>query len=739
MPTLSRVLQPIGPTCSAETTATDAVKQLAASHAEALLVVKNGVFVGLFSHREALAAFADGAGPVEHYMRRPLPGRNVADSLESGADIMYREDTPVVLMTEDEGPLFRKTSKTVGVVSAHEVLDEIGKTTTDTASNKVFVGRRDLGLNVPVSPCQRACPIHQDIAAYVDYVSQGRYLDSWLVIHETNPFPSMLGRLCNHPCETDCKRGWVQGPENAVSIKSLKRFATDYAWARRVRIDWQRAPENGKRVAVVGSGPAGMTAAQDLRLMGYGVDLYEREAKLGGLLSASIPHFRFDHDQLLWEIQMIVDMGVNVHLSANVGKDIKVEQLLNDYDAVFISVGMMTGRILPVPGSDLPEVISAMEFLRVRSYDIVPDNFPRGGDVVVIGGGAVATDAAQTSIKSGARKVWMVSIEPADRLPAFGNELVEAREIGLTLHTGVIVNAIKADSSGHVNGVEFIRVDENKLEFDPESGKLLINTVQKLPGTEHVIPCRYAIFASGQIMDFPQDQGVPLTPRKLLEADTGAHTKVAKLFAGGDCVQGPSFIVDAVAWGHRAARSINEFIGASVPRDAKPLTVIESTDDHREADYYLREEPPILPAEKRMDMTPVELPWNDEQAITAALRCFQCDTVHHVDESTCILCGACDDVCPEKALDVVVAGENRDTSSGGFVEICNTVLGEEFGGKSGKILVNYDRCTNCRICEDHCPVNCITFQRVRFRDDAMQMIPLTLVASGGKVAAKAGV
>jgi ferredoxin len=139
-----------------------------------------------------------------------------------------------------------------------------------------------------------------------------------------------------------------------------------------------------------------------------------------------------------------------------------------------------------------------------------------------------------------------------------------------------------------------------------------------------------------------------------------------------------------------------------------------------------------------MDMTPVELPWNDEQAITAALRCFQCDTVHHVDESTCILCGACDDVCPEKALDVVVAGENRDTSSGGFVEICNTVLGEEFGGKSGKILVNYDRCTNCRICEDHCPVNCITFQRVRFRDDAMQMIPLTPVASGRKVAAKVG-
>src|SRR6059036_2000173 len=215
------------------------------------------------------------------------PSSSVIRTTGVSSDIMYREDTPVVLMTEDEGPLFRKTSRTVGIVSVNAVLTEIGKTTTDTASNKVFVGRKDLSLNVPVSPCQRACPIHQDIAAYVDYVSQGRYLDSWLVIHETNPFPSMLGRLCNHPCETDCKRGWVQGPENAVSIKSLKRFATDYAWARRVKIDWQRAPENGRRVAIVGSGPAGMTAAQDLRLMGYQVDLYEREAKLGGLLSAS--------------------------------------------------------------------------------------------------------------------------------------------------------------------------------------------------------------------------------------------------------------------------------------------------------------------------------------------------------------------------------------------------------------------------------------------------------------------
>src|SRR5437762_13999987 len=150
MPSLSKVLQPIVPTCRAEAPAADGSQQLSSSGADALLVVKDGAFVGLFGHREALAAFADGSGSVENYMRRPLPGRNIADSLESGADIMYREDTPFVLMTADEGPLFRKTSRTVGIVSVNAVLTEIGKTTTDTASNKMFLGRRDLSLNVPV-------------------------------------------------------------------------------------------------------------------------------------------------------------------------------------------------------------------------------------------------------------------------------------------------------------------------------------------------------------------------------------------------------------------------------------------------------------------------------------------------------------------------------------------------------------------------------------------------------------
>src|SRR5207245_511809 len=186
--------------------------------------------------------------------------------------------------------------------------------------------------------------------------------------------------LCNHPCETDCKRGWDPG-EDPVTIRSIKRFSTDVAFQQGLWIDYKIGAPRGQRVAIVGGGPAGLTCALDLRVQGYEVVVYEREAKIGGLLSTSIPPFRFDHRQLQWELDMIVATGIDVRLDSGVGSgpdDIHVEDLLAEYDAVFLTVGMMQGRILPVPGSDLPEVIDAMRFLRIVSYDPVPEPFKPG-------------------------------------------------------------------------------------------------------------------------------------------------------------------------------------------------------------------------------------------------------------------------------------------------------------------------------------------------------------------------
>ena len=725
MPDLNRIATTLGAECDPEDTLRDILPALRAQHPLPMLVTRDDKVVGTVGLDVVIPSFAAVGVRVGDVML-PAPEFDLGEAAETGVAAMRAAGAAAVVITENVGGLFSRVrdERAVGMVCDAQVLATIGKNVVDKAPMKILAGHRDLGFNVPISPCQRNCPIKQDIATYVDYVSQGRYVDSWAVIHETNPFPSMLGRLCNHPCESDCKRGWDPG-EEPVTIRSIKRFSTDFAFQQNLWIDYRIAPSKGRRVAVVGAGPAGLTCALDLRVQGYDVVLYEREAKVGGLLSTSIPPFRFDHRQLQWELEMILATGIEVRVNSNVGEgegDITVESLVAEYDAVFISIGMMKGRILPIPGSDLPQVTDAMSFLRAISYDRNPPHFPVGGRVVVVGGGAIATDACQSSIKLGAAEVWMVAIEPEDRLPAFGNELHEAKEIGLHIKCGVIVKEIHADDRGNVCAVAFAPLQP--MEFDPLSGKLIFASVKEAEGAERwTAGADLVIFASGQIMESP-GAPVPLTQRGLVAADRGGHTGVDGLFCGGDCVQGPSFIVDAVGWGHRVARSIREFLGEQTqPGERLYQTIVERTDDHRQSEVFARTDPPILEASKRYDMSECELPWSDREAIVQSIRCFQCDSVHHYDTAVCVLCGACDDVCPEKAIDVVVFGEDRERSSGGQTLVCATNVGDPLReGVEGEIYINYDRCTNCRICEDHCPVNCITFERVRFIDDTMRVV-----------------
>jgi formate dehydrogenase beta subunit len=724
---LDRIATTFGAECNSDDSLLDILPALRAQHPVPLVVTRDDVVEGTVGLEVVVPAFGRDLGAISvGSVMRPAPLLDVAESVESGVAAMRRAGAVAVVVTESSGGLFsrQRDERPVGLVTDVQVLATIGKNVTDKAPMKILAGHRDLGFNVPVSPCQRNCPIKQDIATYVDYVSQGRYVDSWMVIHETNPFPSILGRLCNHPCETDCKRGWDPG-EEPVTIRSIKRFSTDFAYQQNLWIDYKIAPSNGHRVAVVGAGPAGLTCALDLRVQGYDVVLFEREAKVGGLLSTSIPPFRFDHRQLQWELDMILATGIDVRTNSNVGEsddDVKIDDLLAEYDAVFVSIGMMKGRILPIPGNDLPQVTDAMTFLRQVSYDRIPPHFPVAGRVVVVGGGAIATDACQTSIKLGAKQVWMVAIEPEDRLPAFGNELHEAKEIGLKIHSGVIVKEIHADDRGNVAEVAFAPLQP--MEFDPLSGKLIFSSVKEAEGAEPwTAQADLVIFASGQIME-GLGKSVPQTQRGLVAADRGGHTGVDRLFCGGDCVQGPSFIVDAVGWGHRVARSMREYLGdISEPGERIYQTIVERTDDHRQSEVFVRTDPAILEAAKRYDMSECELPWSDREAIVQSIRCFQCDSVHHYDTAVCVLCGACDDVCPEKAIDVVVFGEDRERSSGGDTMVCRTSGGDpSSGGYQGEIFINYDRCTNCRICEDHCPVNCITFERVRFVDDTMRVV-----------------
>ena len=385
---------------------------------------------------------------------RPAPEIDLGERIERGADVMRQSAAEAAIVTASDGGIFSRKSAPVGMVSAAHVLGAIAKNVIDKAPMKIMSGHLDLGFNVPITPCQRNCPIRQDIATYIDYVSQGRYVDSWAVIHETNPVPEHARQALQSPVRNRLQTR--MGSRRGAGDDQVHQAVLDRLRVSAGAVDQlQDRAAKGKRVAVVGAGPAGLTCALDLRVQGYDVVLYEREAKVGGLLSTSIPPFRFDHRQLQWELDMIMSTGIDVRLNSNVGSgpdDIKTKDLLDEYDAVFFSIGMMKGRILPIPGSDLPEVIDAMSFLRTVSYDKIPEHFPIGGTVVVVGGGAVATDACQSSIKLGAKDVWMVAIEPEDRLPAFGNELHEAKEIGLHIQCGVIVKEVAGRREGQREG-----------------------------------------------------------------------------------------------------------------------------------------------------------------------------------------------------------------------------------------------------------------------------------------------
>ncbi|TMB92294.1 MAG: FAD-binding protein, partial [Chloroflexi bacterium] len=326
MPDLETIAASLGAECDPDDTLADVLEPLRAQHPLPLLVTRDERILGTIGLEAVVAAFGALDSTRAGDVMRAAPSIDAGEPVERGAAALRTATGDAVVVTALDGGVFSRRSSPAGVVSTAQILATIGKNVVDKAPMKILRGHRDLGFNLPITPCQRNCPIRQDIATYIDYVSQGRYVDSWSVIHETNAFPSILGRLCNHPCETDCKRGWDAG-EDPVTIRSIKRFSTDFAFKQGLWIDYKIQPATGKRVAVVGGGPAGLQCALDLRVQGYDVVVYEREAKVGGLLTTSIPPFRFDHRQLQWEIDMILATGIEVRLNSNIGAgpdDIKV-------------------------------------------------------------------------------------------------------------------------------------------------------------------------------------------------------------------------------------------------------------------------------------------------------------------------------------------------------------------------------------------------------------------------------
>ncbi len=587
--------------------------------------------------------------------------------------------------------------------------------------------------------CQDACPVHTDARGYVTAIADGDFERAYIIAREPNPFASICGRVCAAPCEAACRRGDIDAP---IAIRALKRFVTERygveaplragrdrpapeatglplveaagalrdirngedATALR-RIGQRSHPGKGKRVAVVGSGVAGLTGGHDLALLGYRVTVFEKQAVPGGMLMLGVPEYRLPRDLVRAEIQAVLDLGVELRTNAAIGRDFALADLrAQGYEAVFLAIGCHKARGLPIEGTEMDGVFRAVEFLLNINLGFKVD---LGQRVIVVGGGDVAMDAARTAarevaeaemltaldaaraalrqpqvdpvaamreamdvareaVRTGAREVRVVCLESWEEMPAQRFEIEEALAEGLTIHPRLGPKRI-VGRDGKVAGLETVqvsRVFDEQRRFNPVF----------VEGTEQVMAADSVILAIGQAADLefltPAD-GVEVTPRGTIKVDRETlATTAAGVYAGGDVAFGPRIFIEGVANGHRAARSIHEHVSGQClaaarevgwvrldhARQALPGPPAEGPRLPRVYPGYraaAREEPPGLPIDRRIGIAEVELKYPDEMAQAQARRCVRCGIHTIFDGSKCILCGGCVDICPEYCLRMV--------------------------------------------------------------------------------------
>lgn len=611
-------------------------------------------------------------------------------------------------------------------------------------------------------PCMQACPVHTQAGRYVTLIAEGRYEEAYRYARAPNPLASICGRVCGHPCETACRRGKFDAP---ISIRALKRFLTERfgpeslnpieVFAEKPRV---RHPE---RVAVIGSGPAGLAAAHDLALLGYPVTIFEAAPVPGGMLHLGIPEYRLPREVVQAQVREILDLGPELRLNARLG-DFSLRDLRRDgFKAILLALGLHRSRDLLLPGRDLDGVLTGTDFLLNVNLGY---RFSIGKKVVVIGGGNVAIDVARSALRQqqqqtlevlkssllpdqlseserqvamnelmdvsraalrmGAREVHLVCLESREEMPAFEEEIEEGMEEGLKVHPSLGPRKF-VGQNGKVNGLETIRctaVFDAQHRFNP--------TFE--PGTESIIPCDTVILAIGQASDLsfltPED-GVEATRQGTLKVDPDTlMTTAPGVFAAGDIAFGPRLIISAVADGKKAAEHIDRYLRGPAWKPKLPYVQITVLDHHRMADSfdeYSRLPVPTIPLDRRTGITEVETGFTEQEARREAERCLRCwiNTIFEgseADGTECILCGGCVDVCPENCLQLVPLsqlGVSEETKARLAEQCASDSLtlqhldpGDLAAGEGSVMVKDETICIRCGLCAERCPAHTITME-----------------------------
>jgi formate dehydrogenase beta subunit len=558
-----------------------------------------------------------------------------------------------------------------------------------------------------VVDCQWACPAHTNVPEYIRLIAQGRFTDAYLLNRESNVFPGILGRTCDRPCEPACRRTRVDG--KPVAICRLKRVAADHRDEVKHLVPTAPAVKNGKKVALIGAGPASLTVANDLMPLGYDVTIYEKGPRPGGLMRINIPSFRLPEQVLDEEIGYIVDMGVNVRYNSPVTS---LKELLDTggYDAVFVGSGAPKGKEMEIPGRhETDRIFIGIEWLESIHFGHV-EHGSVGDKVLIIGVGNTAMDCCRSAKRLGATDVKVIARKTRKYFKASPWELEDAEEEQVEILENLQPVRFIIEN-GTLTGMEF---DRFRSEETPQGLK------QEIVGRE-IIPCDSVVLAIGQDNAFPWiERGIGLEFGKwdmpVVDKQTFMSTRPG-VFFGGDAAFGPANIIWAVEHGHQAAISVHNYLQGMPVTERPPhgVTLTSTKMGLHQWAYSNNYDPAPRQKMKHVDLperfatmnTEVEVGFTAEQTQAEVERCLNCDVQTYFTDALCIECDACVDICPTDCLTITVNGEEADLRTRLMAPATNLEQPMFVSGplkQTGRVMVKDENvCVHCGLCAERCP------------------------------------
>lgn len=575
-----------------------------------------------------------------------------------------------------------------------------------------------------VVDCQYACPAHTPVPEYIRLIAENRYTDAYMVNWESNVFPGILGRVCDRPCEPACRRGRIEGDqEEPVAICRLKRVAADNKESIQEFLPTVPDKTNGKRVALLGAGPASLTVARDLAPQGYQITLIDRENKAGGMMRTQIPQFRLPAEVIDEETDLVLNMGIEYRPNTEVTS---LKSVLNEgFDAVFIGTGAPKGRDLRAPGREegADNIHIGIEFLASVAFE---HKSSIGRRVIILGGGNTAMDCCRTARRLGGEDVKVVVRSPFKEMKASPWEIDDAKAEDVAMFENHVPKEFVVEN-GKLVAMRFEKV---RAEYDANGRRSLIPTGEDLVTME----CDDVIIAIGQDNSFPwieKDLGIEFNKWDMPEVnETTFQTSLPKLFAGGDAAWGPTNIITAVAHGHKAAISIDKFLkGEDIFDRPHPQHTLISqkmgvhewsyhnsvSDDERFAIPHVAKETAL-----KDRLVEVELGFTKDLGYAETQRCLNCDVQTVFIEDKCIECDSCEDICPMDCINFVADQESEEEMRAAL-RVPSTNLAQDLfvseALPTNRLMVkDEDVCVHCGLCAERCPTGAWDMQKFLFHE-----------------------